>query len=530
MALLRGRRATASSRAVPAAGPWTRRRFLGTGLSAAAGLAVGRGTFPGARPPVSAGVGHGAPSGIPVLASRPSVASGQVQRFRSRPDLAPAVVEIDIDRPGQDGGLILMDSQGGVGAEGPMIIDGNGELVWFQTVSADPRSLTRGFNLQVQRWKGAPVLTWFDGSVAGDHGEGVDVVMDASYRVIARVQAQGGYTDDLHAFRLTPEGTALVVCFPLGYGDLTSVGGGADAPYVYGVVQEIDVATGAVVFEWRSDQHVAFDETYARIADYGSRPFDYFHVNSVDVAPDGNLIVSARNTWAVYKVDRRTGAVLWRLGGKRSDFAIGPGAHFAWQHDVTEERDGSFTVFDNGAGDYRTELQSRGLVLNVDQRARRVTLKRQFLHPRTPLQAGALGSVQALPGAHVFVGWGLLAGFTEFGADGTALLDGRLAGTDAQSYRAFRSAWTATPAEPPAIALERQAAGMTLFVTWNGATEVAHWLVLGGARPTGLAPMGKAAKAGFETVIDVPGHAAYVAVAALDVHGRSIGRSATVAA
>lgn len=464
-----------------------------------------------------------------MLASRATVAAGEIQRFRSRPDLAPAAVQVDIDRPGQDPGLILMDTQGGVGAEGPLIIDGTGELVWFRPVSAHPTSSTRAFNLQAQQWRGKPVLTWFDGSVTADHGVGEDVIMDTSYREIARVQAGDGCTDDLHDFRLTPEGTALVTCYPLAYGDLTSIGGSSDGAYVAGVVQEIDVATGAVVFEWRSDDHVAFDETYSRVADYGSTPFDYFHVNSIDVARDGNLIISARNTWTVYKVDRKTGAVLWRFGGRASDFAVGPGAHFAWQHDVNEEHDGSYTVFDNGAGDYRTQQQSRGLVLEVDEAARKVSLKRQFHHPRTPLQAGALGSVQALPGGHVFVGWGLLAGFSEYAADGTPLLDGRLAGRDAQSYRALRSAWSARPAEPPSLAAESHPKGTTLFATWNGATGVASWLVLAGAEPSALAPIATAPRAGFETVIDLPRHAAHLGVVARDAHGNHLARSNVVA-
>jgi len=463
-----------------------------------------------------------------VLTSRATAATGKIQRFRSRPDIAPAAVRIDVDRPGQDGGLILMDSHGGVGAQGPMIFDGTGELVWFRTVSSDPSSPERAFNLQVQEWRGERVLTWFDGSVVADHGEGEDVIMDASYREIARVQAGDGCSDDLHAFRLTPEGTALVTCYPLAYGDLRSVGGPARAPYVNGVVQEIDVATGEVVLEWRSDEHVAFGETYARFADYSSTPFDYFHVNSIAVARDNNLIVSGRNTWAAYKIERTTGAVMWRLGGRKSDFSLGPGAEFAWQHDVTEAHDGSFTVFDNGAGDYRTERQSRALVLAVDERSRRVTLQRELLHPRTPLQAGALGSVQMLARGHVFVGWGYLAGFSEYSDEGTPLLDGRLAGDDAQSYRAFRSAWSGRPHDPPALVVEPHAGGATLYVSWNGGTGVARWLVLGGPRPAALAVVGSAAKAGFETVIDVPGHVAHVAVAALDVQGREIARSHVV--
>jgi hypothetical protein len=167
-------------------------------------------------------------AGLPVFPSRATVASGEVRRYRSRPDLAPAAARIDIDLPGQDPGLILMDSQGGVAAEGPMIIDGTGGLVWSRPVSASPTSPVRAFNLQGEVWKGKPVLPSFDGAVVADHGQGEDVILDAAYDEIARVQAADGCTDDLHAFRLTPEGTAFVTCYPLAYGDLTSVGGAAN--------------------------------------------------------------------------------------------------------------------------------------------------------------------------------------------------------------------------------------------------------------------------------------------------------------
>ncbi|MDA8297510.1 MAG: arylsulfotransferase family protein [Actinomycetota bacterium] len=509
-----------------ATGPISRRSVLGWGAAAAAAF-IGR--LPARLGPFASRLTSGtrttARTGLPVLQSSPPARNGSIHRFRSRPDLAPAAIDVAIDRGGQDPGLIFLDSQGGIADEGPMIVDGAGELVWFHRVSADPRSLTnRAFNLRVQRWRNAPVLTWFDGSVASGHGNGQDVIMDTSYNEIARVDAGDGCSDDLHAFFLTDRGTALVTCYPLEYGDLSSVGGGTNDPYISGVVQEIDVATGAVLFEWRSDQHVAFGESYAPFT-HGA-PWDYFHVNSIDVARDGNLLISARCTWAVYKVQRQSGEIMWRLGGKKSDFAIGPGAHFAWQHDVNEQRDGSFTVFDNGAGDYRSEPTSRALVLNVDERTRRVSLKHQYGHPRAPLQAGALGSVQTLPGGHLFVGWGIEAAYTEFDASGKPVLDARIAGEGVQSYRAFRSLWSARPSEHPALAVAPAGRGaLLIYASWNGATEVTHWLVLGGSHPSAMAPLGVAARRGFETVIDLPHHPPLVAAAALDAAGHTIGRS-----
>src|SRR5205807_690396 len=132
---------------------------------------------------------------------------------------------------------------------------------------------------------------------------------------------------------------------------------------------------------------------------------------------------SGRNTWAVYKLDRRTGEIMWRLGGKRSDFRMDRTAQFAWQHDAEQVTDRTLTVFDNGSdGPTRTEGQSRGLVLDVDELRRTVGVRNAYTN-RKPLLATAMGSVQILRSGHVIVGWGTASHTSEFAEDGTLLLD-----------------------------------------------------------------------------------------------------------
>jgi len=453
--------------------------------------------------------------------------AGTVQEFRSYPGLHPAVVDVDTYRPGQAPGLVLMDSHFGPGQQGPIIVDGNGDLVWFRALSNSGASM-RAFNLRAGTYLGEPVLTWWEGDVVSGHGQGHYEVVGADYEQVARVEAGNGYLGDLHEFFVTPQGTAFFSCYGTSQADLSSLGGAKDATYFYGVAQEVDVKTGKVLFQWRSDEHVAFSESYAPVPKDGATPWDYFHINSICPSGDGDLLISGRHTWGVYKVSRSTGKVAWRMGGKESDFSFGPGATYAWQHDVTQQPNGTITVFDNGTGLYVTQPGSRGLVLSLDTAARKVNLVRQYPHPGNALRAGALGSVQVLPDGHVFMGWGVHAWYTEFGPDGSALLDGHLAGTGTLSYRAFRSVWTGRPAGPPAVAAERQGAGMTVFAAWNGATEVNSWLVLAGKHPSGLDRIGTAAKAGFETVIPVKTWSPYVAVAAMDAGGKQLGRSPTV--
>jgi len=458
---------------------------------------------------------------------RATAIQSDVQSFQSYPGLHPAAVKIGLNQGGQSPGLILMDSHFGPGQQGPIILDGDGNLVWFKEVSASGSAL-RAFNLKAETYAGEPVLTWFEGKVVSGHGQGHYEIVDASYSQVAVVEAGNGYQGDLHEFFLTPQGTAFFTCYGTGYADLSSLGGGEHAPYFYGVAQEVDVKTGKVLFQWRSDEHVAFSESYAPVPKDGTTPWDYFHINSLSLSGPDDLLISSRHTWTVYKVSRRTGAVLSRMGGKKSDFKFESGAAYAWQHDVTQQPDGRVTVFDNGTGLYVTQPDSRALVLAVDDAAGTVGLVHAYSHPRNALRAGALGSVQVLPDGHIFVGWGVHGWYTEFEADGAPLLDGNLAGGATASYRAFRSPWTSQPAEPPGVAVKLTNQGMTVFAAWNGATEVSHWAVLGGNDRSRLRTVKVAPKNGFETAIAVGHRVRYVAVSALDAGGHQLGLSATI--
>lgn len=206
---------------------------------------------------------------------------------------------------------------------------------------------------------------------------------------------------------------------------------------------------------------------------------------------------------------------------------MGPGATFAWQHDARRQPDGTITLFDNGATP-PVEKFSRVLVLRLNMRAKRVSLVRSYSHPK-PLLSPFEGNAQFLPDGHVFVGWGGRPYVTEFARNGRVLFDayfghGGKPGEDADSYRAYRFVWHGHPAEPPAIAV----AGNTVYVSWNGATDVARWQVLAGQTRGDLAPVATARKGGFETAIPFSARGAYLAVRALDRHGRILGVSRTV--
>ena len=501
--------------------PWTRRQVLvqaGTAVTGASALVLaGR-----------AGLAMQVADRSPAAPSGPAARrpAPDVQHFVSRPDLSPPVVHITHKRPGAGapGHFFLTPGITGPGRGGAMICDYNGGLVWFSPSTA--RTTKLDFNTQTYR--GRPVLTWYEGPVINGHGEGVAVIADTSYRRIHTISAGSGLRADLHEFVITPQDTALITAYRPASADLSALGGPASGTVLAGVAQEIDIVTGRVLFEWDSLDHVGVTESYKALDGAGTdtNPFDYFHINSIAIAPDGDLIISARNTWAVYKITRPGGAIVWRLGGRKSSFAMGPGTRFYWQHDARPHGDSSLSLFDDGAIP-QEERQSRGIFLDLDTTTMRATLARQYVHP-APLLAGAMGNTQLLPNGNVLVGWGTEPYFSEFTHDGQLVRNGRLPAND-PSYRVFVQGWSGYPAgRPAAAARSRAAGGTTVYASWNGATTVATWTVLAGRSPSSLRKVATARRTGFETTITARDPGPYFAAEARGPRGHVLARSAAV--
>jgi Arylsulfotransferase (ASST) len=437
--------------------------------------------------------------------------------FRSRPDLKPPTVVVEKRTAGVSPGYVFFAPKKKVRQRGPLIVDNEGHVVWFRPLHLGAT------DFRVQRYRGQPVLTWWQGISHFGVGRGDYVIMDSSYRRIALVRAGNGQAGDEHEFLLTPQGTALIPAYHPVSGDLSSVGGPKDGEILDSVLQEIDVASGNVVFEWHSVGHVGLDETYWKLRKVKGKypPFDYFHINSIELEPDGNLLVSARNTHALYEIDRHSGKVLWRLGGKKSDFEMGPGTQFNWQHDARRHANGTISVFDDGAFP-KVEDHSRALILRQDMTTKEVTLEHAYVSPEK-LLARHQGGMQVLPDGHVFVGWGSEPYFTEFAPDGKVLFHATF-GKDRDSYRAYRFEWVGHPVDKPALAV----AGGKAYASWNGATEVAHWRILGGSKGGALKKVAEADKTDFETALQLPKDVQSVAAQALDQGGRVLGTSRTV--
>jgi Arylsulfotransferase (ASST) len=450
------------------------------------------------------------------------------QSFHSRPELRPPDVTVSTTDRTATGDLFLAP-YAGVGQYGPMVLSPHGELIWFKALSPPG---TRAGNLRVQQYEGKPVLTWWqDPLIAGASRTSGDVIANSAYQTVAVVRAGNGYQPDLHEFQITPQGTALITVYDAIDCNLSAVGGPRDGAVADTLLQEIDLKTGLVMYEWHSLDHVPLESSYSSPATTSrADPFDYFHINSVGRGQDGDLLVDSRNTWAAYDVDAKTGQVRWQLGGKRSSFKIGRGASMAWQHDAVQQPDGAITFFDNGASP-QVQPQSRAIEVALNMTSMTATLVRSYGH-ENPLVADSQGNVQTLPGGDWMVGWGQAGYLSEIDAAGQVLFDAHLP-PDWESYRAFVAPWSGRPLQPPAVAAAPSPGahgGGSVYASWNGATEVASWQVLVGSSPTTLKPAASAAKAGFETAIALPRVAtgSYVAVQALDTAGAVIGTSRTI--
>jgi hypothetical protein len=394
-----------------------------------------------------------------VLAISPSAAAiasapsrGQTAAASALP---PPPVTVTTDTAGAGDGDIFVSPYGkadtyGNGAE---ILSPDGQhVVWFHPAPAGQEIS----DFRTQTYRGKPVLTFWQGTGLGGLAKGTDYIYDDHYRQIATVQAGNGLSADGHEFLITGQNTALVLSYTTATADLTSIGGPANQQVIDGVVQEIDIKTGKVLFEWNSADHVPYSESEQPLPASPNTPWDWFHVNAVKQDGRNHLLIDARNTWTTYRVDRRTGAIDWKLGGKDSSFTLtaadgqtlnDDGKLFAWQHDAEAHGHGIYTVFDNeaaGAANTGTGVTSdlpysRAITVKVDPRSRTATLLDSADQPHGQL-ASSQGNTEQLPNGDLFTGWGSLPEFSESDSAGNVVFDASFPG-GVNSYRAYRLPW-----------------------------------------------------------------------------------------
>jgi hypothetical protein len=444
--------------------------------------------------------------------------------FVSAPHLHPPRLQVLARRAGLARGDFLVAnvaitvSPGArpVGQAGPMILDSRARPIWFRAVSKHAGEI---LDFEQETYLGKPVLLWVQGHKL--------VVVNQHYRTVATLRGRAPWSIDGHDAQIVGGDVWVTVARPVGDQNLTVYGGPRRGVVDDSGVQEYDLATGQLIRTWDALKNIPLA---ASEQPWIHGPWDAYHLNAVQPLPDGDLLISMRDTSAVYLLDPATSHVVWTLGGRRSTFTFGPGARFAWQHDaklVQPEQGGegtqvALTLFNDDCCVMTPAMQpgrpsgpSEGMVLDLNTGTHRAALVAAY-RPGPPGHSVFLGSTQLLPGGNALVGWGSDPYFSEFSPSGRRLLNVRWPGTD-QSYRTlFTDTWVGTPYYPPWGAVR----GRTVYASWNGATLVARWEVLGGGKIVATRR-----RTGFETAIRLPRSYAGYRVRALSAHGTPLGTS-----
>jgi arylsulfotransferase ASST len=422
----------------------------------------------------------------------------QTYTFVSAPSLHPPRLQALVRKPGlAPGDFLVATAPVTTGGQpdptgGPLILDSDARPVWFSPIQG------QAADLQQQTYAGQRVLVCYEQPNLAASGQWV--IVNDQYRQIATLTAQAPWQPDAHDAWISGGNLWMTVTRNVPNQNLTPYGGPQNGSVADAGLQEFQISTGRLIRTW--DALNPGGEPNIPPSAGERTPEDPYHLNSVQVLPDGDVLVSMRNAWAVYLIDPVTNKILWTLGGKDSSFTLGPGASFAYQHDARlldpgqggQGPDVELTLFNN---DNRTSATpSDGMVLSLNTITDRATLVRAYRH-YPPLSAAVMGSMQQLPTGGALVGWGSEPFLSEYSKSGRELLDVRWPGAEV-SYRALlTNSWVGRPYYPPVGATR----GRTVYASWNGATNVAKWEVLAGSTAGKLAAVGTRRSVGFETAI-----------------------------
>ncbi|MGH8988197.1 MAG: arylsulfotransferase family protein, partial [Acidimicrobiales bacterium] len=409
------------------------------------------------------------------------------------------------------------------GQSGPLILNSKLQPVWFKALPTDVVAL----DLKQQTYEGKPVLSWWQGVVTntGATVTGTVVVVDQHYRTVAKLVGKDGWVISPHDVAISGHDAWVTSYRVVKHVDLSAYGGAKDGTlYDFGI-QEYDLESGRLLYTWDAYKRVSLADSYQAPPPKPTVPWDAYHGNSVQLVRGGKFLVSMRNTWAVYMVDKKTSDIAWTLGGKSSTFTIPSKARFEWQHDVMLSSGGVLTAFDDNCCEISSSGtlgtpggSAKGLVLKLDVKRHTAKLLHSYLHG-ADFDVAFTGSLQRLPNGNVLVGWGSKPYFSEYSKDGRMLLDAVLPGKDL-SYRAlFTADWVGKPDDRPTGTARKAHGKATVYASWNGATQVASWRVLAGRTAGHMTTVAKKAKSGFETAIHLRHSYKLFKVQALDAKG-----------
>jgi hypothetical protein len=430
----------------------------------------------------------------------------------------------------------LASKQPLTGQSGPLILDHNLRPVWFDPIGTNALAA----NLKAQSYNGKPVLSWWQGVVspAGVTTSGEDIVVDQHYRHVATLKGADGWVISQHEMAISG-GNAWVTAYKNVPMNLTPYGGSAKGVVLDSAVQEYSLASGQLLYTWDAlnpggTPNVPLSQSKQRA--FPGIPWDAYHINSIQLTGNETFLVSFRNTWSAYLVNRLTNAIDWTLSGnpKVSTFALPASAEFEWQHDVELHGGNVVSVFDDACCGFSSITStaskfakpngpSRGLVLKLDLANHTGSFVAQYPRAKT-FSAYFLGNAQLLPGGNVSLGWGSTPFFSEDSSKGKVLLDAFWPVPDV-NYRTYVQKWVGIPYFPPSGAVRNNGGKATVYASWDGDTQVVGWRVLAGTSVQSLKTVATKAKNGFETTIPLNGTFKSYEVQALGPKNKVLGTS-----
>ncbi|TIA47410.1 hypothetical protein D6C77_10245 [Aureobasidium pullulans] len=467
------------------------------------------------------------------------------QRFFSDPEVIAPVPNIIV--PPQQGispeKLVSWAPHGDqVPIHGPQLLDAETLSVVYQAPAFDEDN----FGISVQSCNGSDYLVWWSGTNIDGRAAGHFYMLNSTYHSVFNISSVGLKLADAHDIFITPDCHAVITVYEPKPFELEKLGLQDNSWLLDSYIQEIDLATNELVFQWRASDHIDLHESLwlpqiagenaERQGLHKQNAWDFFHVNSVEKDWKGNFLISARHTNAIYYIGGVDGSVLWTLGGKRNQFEDlndGYATDFSWQHHVrwADEELTTISVFDDRNCRYikSTDPISRGALIQLDFDAKAASLKHNY-RAASHIESFRKGSMQVLPSSNVLLGFGNQPAFTEYAPNGTILWDVHMgpvmAGYDretADNYRSLKVNWTGTPHWSPKIAAGPtlvnatdlmdaadgnvrdwvEARNDTVYMSWNGAMELKRWMIFAAAHPLELDSLGSlfatANKTGFET-------------------------------
>jgi hypothetical protein len=412
------------------------------------------------------------------------------------------------------------------GEGGPLMTDAKLQPVWALPIGTDVVST----NLRQQTYNGKPVLTYWKGVVtntgASTSGE-VDIV-DEHYRNVGKVKATAPWIISVHDAVISGGNIWVTVYRTVPGQDISAYGGSSSGIVYDSGVQEYSIKTGKLLHTWDALNSIPLSEAEqpAPPPAAAANPWDAYHINSIQLLPDNQMLVSMRNTWAVYLINTKTNQTIWTLGGKASTFTVAGNAAFAWQHNAQMLPGNKVSLFNDnccmitGPGVFaKPNGASGGLILSLNTASHTASLVSSYTHNNRPLDPAFLGSMNVLPNGNALVGWGSQPYFSEYSKTGQLLLDAVWPGKDL-SYRVeYSGNWVGTPYFPPSGAARKSKGKVTVYASWDGATQVTAWKVLAGSNANHLPAVATHAKTGFETAIRLAKSAKVYRVQAFDAKG-----------